>query len=65
MKIKYIIECESKEELECINCGLDLYKKYLIEEIDDVKNSDYVRADYFNILHTVKDMVNKLEKDFG
>ena len=65
MNYKYIIECSSKKEMECIDYGLDMYKIFLSNEIEKTITSPKLRAEYWSDLRIVRSMLEKLEKDFG
>jgi hypothetical protein len=64
MKTEYIIKCDSKTELNCIENGLSQYKKYLFDEIEKENDSldprNYILDNLNEKLKIVENMIEKL-----
>jgi len=61
MKNEYIIKCESRDELECIENALDTYELWLSNQIQSFGTSDYLIDDYNKRLELVEIMIKNLE----
>jgi hypothetical protein len=57
MDTKHILTCETREELECIENALDVYKLWLINQIDNFGTDSNLIDDYNKTIGLVNNMI--------